>query len=98
MSFLGLNNFVAAKVEIFHENTQEYETLTLVDKEDIQTSSRTETLTNEEIDEINLLLHTKERFNISNEAYHEIAMICKDLPRSWKVQERIKALNSKWNL
>ena len=98
LSFLGLNNFVVAKVEIFHENTQEYETLTLVDKEDIQTSSRTETLTNEEIDEINLLLYTKERFNISNEAYHEFAMICKDLPRSWKVQERIKALNSKCNL
>ena len=59
-------------------NTQEYETLTLVDKEDIQTSSRTETLTDEEIDEINLLLYTKERFNISNEAYHELSMICKD--------------------
>ena len=25
-------------------------------------------------------------------------MICKDMPRSWKIQERIKAINSKWNL
>lgn len=31
LSFLGLHNFVATKVEIFHENIQEYETLTLVD-------------------------------------------------------------------
>ena len=66
------------------------ETLTLVDKNNIESSSRTETLTDEEIDEINLLLYTKERFNISNEAYHELSMICKELPRSWKVQERIK--------
>lgn len=98
LSFLGLHNFVATKVEIFHENTQEYETLTLVDNNNIQNSSRAETVTDEEIDDINLLLYTKERFNISNEAYHELSMICKELPRSWKVKERIKALNSKWNL
>ena len=62
------------------------------------TSSRTETLTDEEGDEINLLLYTKERFNVSNEAYHELSMTCNDLPRSWKMQEMIKTLNSKWNL
>lgn len=98
LSFLGLHGFVATKVEIFNENSNEYETLTLVDEENIQTSSQTETLTDGDIDEINLLLYTKERFNISNEAYHELSMICKDLPRSWKVQERIKYINSKWNL
>ena len=72
--------------------------LTLVDKNNIENSSRTETLTDEEIDGINFLLYTKERFDISNEGYHELSIICKELPRSWKVQERIKALNSKWNL
>lgn len=56
---------MATKVEIFNENTHEYETLTLVDKENIKDSSQTETLTDEDIDEINLLLYTKERFNVS---------------------------------
>ena len=98
LSFLGLHNFVATKVEVFNENTHEYETITLVDEENIHHSSQTEVLTDQDIDEINLLLYSKERFNVSNEAYHELSMICKDLPRSWKVQERIKALNSKWNL
>ncbi|KAL9970448.1 hypothetical protein ACROYT_G022824 [Oculina patagonica] len=85
-------------VEVFNENTNEYETITLVDEENIRPSSQTEVLTDEDIDEIHLLLYSKERFNVSNEAYHELSMICKDLPRSWKVHERIKALNSKWNL
>lgn len=31
LSFLGLHNFVATKVEVFNEYTQEYESLTLVD-------------------------------------------------------------------
>lgn len=97
LSFLGLHDFIATKVEVFNENTQQYETINLFDEEDMNTSPRTETLTNEEIDEINLLLYTKERF-VSNEAYHELSMTCKNLPRSWKVQERIKALNTKWNL
>ena len=98
LSFLGLNSFVATKIEIFNENTLEYGTLTLVDEENIETSSQTEKLTDEDIDEINLLLYTKERFNISNEAYHELTMIFKDLPRSWKIQDRIREINRKWNL
>ena len=34
----------------------------------------------------------------SNDAYHELSMTCKEPPRSWKIQERIEALNSKWKL
>lgn len=67
----------------------------MVDEENIKDLSQTETLTDEDIDEMNLLLYTRERLNVSNEAYHELSMICKDLPRSWKVQERIKAINRK---
>ncbi|KAJ7385944.1 hypothetical protein OS493_012272 [Desmophyllum pertusum] len=98
LSFLALNGFVATKIEVFNHDTQEYETISLIDEEATAVSFRTETLTNEEIDEINLLLYTKERFMISNEAYHELSMVCKDLPRSWKIQDRIKELNRKWNL
>ena len=54
----------------------------LVDEENIKDLSQTETLTDEDIDEMNLLLYTRERLNVSNEAYHELSMICKDLPRS----------------
>jgi hypothetical protein len=34
-----------------------------------------------DIDRINLLLYTKDRFGISNQAYHEVPMVCKDMPR-----------------
>ena len=37
---------------------------TLVDEENIQTSSQTEELTYEDIDEINSILYTRERFNV----------------------------------
>ncbi|KAJ7391238.1 hypothetical protein OS493_019369 [Desmophyllum pertusum] len=74
LSFLALNGFVATKIEVFNHDTQEYETISLIDEEATAVSFRTETLTNEEIDEINLLLYTKEGFMISNEAYHKLSM------------------------
>lgn len=55
---------MATRIEIFDENTHECETLTLVDEENTQTSSQSEELTDEDIDEINLLRYTRERFNV----------------------------------
>ena len=66
LSFLGLHGFVANKVEILNEDTHEYETLTLVDEKNLQTSSQTEALTDKNINDINLLLYAEERFNVSN--------------------------------
>lgn len=38
----------------------------LVDEENIKDLSQTETLTDEDTDEMNLLLYTRERLNVSN--------------------------------
>ena len=96
LAFLGLHNYVATKVEVFNQCTGDVETITLVDDSDC--TLNTGSLTNEDIDAINLLLYTKERFNLSNDAYHELSMLCSELPRSCQVQKRIRELNEKWNL
>ena len=91
LSFLGLHYFVGTKIEIFNENTHEYETLNLVDEEHIQTSSQTEELTNENIDEVNLPLYIKERFDVSNEAYHKLQMSSTiTIPTSVTCMENVK--------
>ena len=43
---------------------------------------------------INKFLYAKDKFNVSNEAYHEIAMINEDLPRSHVIKSKAKELNS----
>lgn len=40
-------------------------------------------------------MYVKERFNISNQAYHELSMVNKDLPRSYAIQKEILHMNSK---
>lgn len=41
-----------------------------------------------------LTLYIKEHFCVSNEAYHELSMVCKDMPHSWKLKD-VQKLNSK---
>lgn len=94
LSFLGLYNFVANEVKVFNCSTEEFETFNLVKNPDEQNTPETVV----EIDYINLLLYTKDRFGISNQAYHELSMVCKEMPRSCKVKDRIKEINRKWNL
>jgi hypothetical protein len=44
------------------------------------------------------VLLVKERFGISNEAYHELSMLNKHLPRSCRVQKEVKQINDQWKI
>ena len=43
-------------------------------------------------------LYLKDKFSISNEAWHEIAIKANGLPNTHSIKKRINELNSKWNL
>ena len=99
LSFLGLYDFVATKVEIFNNDTQQYETISLVEEGDLQLlETEPNELTDNDIDDINMWVYLKDKFNISNEAWHELAMKCKDMPTKYKICKHIDKLNAKWNL
>lgn len=94
LSFLSSYDFIATEIKVFNFSTNESETLHLakeLEMEDLITESA-------DVDYINLLLYTKDRFGISNQDYHELSMVCKEMPRSWKIKDRIKEINKKWNL
>ena len=43
-------------------------------------------------------IYIKDRFNISNEAWHEFATKTKQMPNNYKIEKKLKELNAKWNL
>ncbi len=45
-----------------------------------------------------MLLLIKDKFNISNSAYHEIASACKQLPRGCNLIKQMTEINKKWNI
>ena len=85
--------FCQQRLKFWNFSTGQYETFHMVEP-GIQNTGSEDTLL---MDHINLL-YTKDRFGISNQAYHELSMVCKEMPRSCKVKERIKEINKKWNL
>ena len=41
-----------------------------------------------------MVLHVKEKFGLSDTAYHELSMICRKLPRSCQLKALAKKMNS----
>lgn len=55
-------------------------------------------ITESEMDTINMMLFIKDRYNISGAAYNELSQVCKDMPRHYKLKDRIRELNKLWNI
>lgn len=51
-----------------------------------------------EIDDINMWLYVKDKFNISNEAWTELSMKSDDQPCLYKIIKHMHKLNQKWKL
>ena len=71
----------------------------MIDQNEIQLKENIPTeLTYEDIDDINMWICITDKFNISNEAWHELAMKTKQIPNIYKVEKKLKELNANWNL
>lgn len=55
-------------------------------------------ITESEMDTINMMLFIKDRYNISGAAYNELSQVCKGMPRHYKLKDRIRELNKLWNI
>ena len=90
--FLEQDGVSASSVTLVHNETNETEILDL----ETGTYSKPETSS---INDITLaILYVKDRFGLSDSAYHELSMVCQTLPRSWKLKELCNHLNSQWEL
>ena len=73
-------DFIATKVEILNAETQEYDTHQLIDENELPfTESNPKTLNSDDIDDSNLWIYIKDKYNISDhdQAWRELAMKCK---------------------
>lgn len=47
---------------------------------------------------LEMVFYVKKRFGLSNAAYHDLSMVCRGLPRSWKMKDFVQCLNSLWEI
>lgn len=84
------------EVVVVYSETKEVQHITL--RKDLeQVLSLSEQMSDEDADMISMMLYVKDKYNISGSAYHEMASLCKEIPRHNKLKQ-IAELNSKWNL
>lgn len=99
LSFVGLYNFIATKIEVFNEDTQIYETFNLLDDDsELELTGEQEKVTGQDIDNTNVMIYIKDSFNISYLAWHEFSMKLKDIPNVHSIKRRLESLNGKWNI
>ncbi len=58
----------------------------------------TEQLSNEESDMVSMMLFVKDRYDVSGRACHEMAKVCQQMPRHYRVKENIAELNKLWDI
>ena len=69
-----------------------------LDSKELQQLFGSDEITDDTIDELNMMLLIKDQYNISSTAYHELSQVCKSLPHSYKLKQKIKELNSLWDI
>ena len=57
-----------------------------------------ESLPHNDQDIVSMMLYVKDRYNISGNAYHEMASLCRQMPRHYTLKQRISELNAQWNI
>ena len=50
-----------------------------------------------ELDILNMMF-IKDKFNVSGNAYHEMAQLCDKMPRHYQLKQRITELNKLWDI
>ena len=66
--------------------TGETEKIDICNQEHIELFDSEEEVTEDSLDMLNMMLLIKDSYNISGGAYHELASICKSLPRHYKIK------------
>lgn len=99
LSWLEDEGFSPVSVTLMNNDTHELTRVTI--REDIENAlglQSGEELTEKDADIVSMMLYIKDRYNISGSAYHELASLCHQMPRHYRLKDRISELNSKWRI
>ena len=70
--------------------TSEIETI-ILNTETCQEVFGQDVISDDDLDTLNMMLYVKDKYNVSGQAYHEFAKNCKQLPRHWKIKNKLRS-------
>ena len=98
LSFLESEGVHASSITLVHDETNDVEVLDIA--HGTYSKGSDDSMTTQDSDDyfLEMVLYVKERFGLSNAAHHELSMVCRGLPRSWKMKDFVQCLNSLWDI
>ena len=98
LSWLEIHGYIPTTVTVVNATTGEEEVFELHTDNLKQMFGETDEISEDAIDTVNMMLYIKDWHNVSDCAYHELAKVCTQMPRQYKLRERISALNRLWEI
>ena len=98
LSWLENDGYIPSAVTVVNTTTGEEEVFELQTDNLQQMFGETDEISKDAIDTVNMMLYIKDWCNVSDCAYHEFAKVCTQMPRQYKLRERISALNRLWEI
>lgn len=97
LTWLEEEGLTPVKVVVMNSETRELEQITLRKDLERALNARGEHISRDEADMISMMLYVKDKYHVSGNAYHEMASLCREMPRHYKLKQKIAELNSRWN-
>ena len=98
LGWLEEEGYTPVTVKLLNKSTGSLEEIRLENVENLLGEGINSDVNTTDLDMLNMIIYVKDSYNVSNVAYREMAQICKQLPRHYKVKERISELNKQWNI
>lgn len=90
LAWMEHDGYAPLRLKVLNKRTGNVEMVVMEDPESVfgpDVASETD------IDMNSMLLYVKDRYDVSGSAYHKMTKICKGLPSSYKLKQRIAELN-----
>ena len=98
LSWLQDEGYVPMTVTVVNALTGKEETIALQNQHLTEIFGQSDEMSEESLERVNMILYIKDWYNVSDCAYHELAKVCAQMPRQYKLRERISELNTLWNI
>jgi hypothetical protein len=97
LTWLQEEGMTPVQVVVVNSETSKVQCITLRKDLEQALNSSGEQIRDEDADMISMMLYVEDKYNISGNAYHEMASLCKQMPRHYRLKQQIAELNSTWN-
>ena len=104
LEFIGMYDLVPSRVTYYDPVDNKSDTIVLIDQEELCSQFQDQCIRNDAaenadaLDNVHMLLYIKDKFNISNRAWHELASLSTGLPSNYSLKQRLQSINKLWEI